>query len=402
MYSPGSRMLRSAYWLLAFVVLPTQQLALAENDASKDDGVISDAASQTEESKAVVVKDDGVARKAKPAPEEKKAQAADGSNVTSTRPETQKAKGSIAGKTTKVADKRSEAVDKETKKSEIQPEDEPVAQPDAASALIDGSVAASSRKLSVFFSTTYSQLAIADDDPENDRSLMYWVASSLAMPIQGLRLHLDGGLTERFSVEAGESAFELEDTAPGLSYGHALLKGQKLRMLHRLDVWLPSSRISRRRDLVMAPTLNTNGSFRAIGPLTLTYRFFGQYRWHQYAETESGLAMNTQWLLGQRVGFIVRAFSHKDFGSLSVAGATGFNWSRRYTSRDNHMSPSSDPNFWHQTLGWGLSLQYVPLGWLVTSLGVRHGAPVRRNGVVNPTFLHRDMTTLNVGFAIIY
>ncbi|MGC6418960.1 MAG: hypothetical protein ACON3Z_17670 [Bradymonadia bacterium] len=394
-------MLRCAYWLLALLVLPMQNVALAEDNASKDKSAVDEAESPKKELIPAAIEGDKPPVKAKAAPAKKQNQKANAVNATVEQPGAASSEKPAVGNGTPMTDKRSETDDTQAETT-AQPKDEADEQPDAASALIDGSVAASARKLSVFFSTTYSQLAIADDDPENDRSLMYWIASSLAMPVKGLRLHLDGGLTERFSVEPGESAFEFEDTAPGVSYGHALLDGNKLRMLHRLDVWLPSSRISRRRDLVMAPTLNTNGSFRAIGPLTLTYRFFGQYRWHKYAETESGLAMNTQWLLGQRLGFIVRAFSHKNFGSLSVAGATGFNWSRRYTSRDSHMSPSSDPHFWHQTLGWGLSLQYVPLGWLVTSIGVRHGAPVRRNGIVNPTFVHRDMTTLNLGFAIIY
>ena len=112
--------------------------------------------------------------------------------------------------------------------------------------------------------------------------------------------------------------------------------------------------------------------------------------------------MNTQWIVGQRVGFIVSALSHPSIGQLSIAGGAGFNWNRRYSSSDHHASPTSDPALWTQSLAWNLSLQYVPLNWLVASAGLSHGSPIRRNGVRNPFFIHRDMTELNVSITLMY
>ena len=74
MYLPGSRMLRCAYWLLALLVLPMQNVALAEDNTSKDKSAVDEAERPKKEPRPAAVEGAKSPAKAKAAPAKKQTQ----------------------------------------------------------------------------------------------------------------------------------------------------------------------------------------------------------------------------------------------------------------------------------------------------------------------------------------
>jgi hypothetical protein len=242
-----------------------------------------------------------------------------------------------------------------------------------------------------------NMLAVSDDDPANDRVLLYALNASVDLPIKGLVVSLSGGFAERFVVEDGDSPLRLNDSAMGVSYSHAHLSKEKLSFSHGLTAWLPTSRPSLQRELRVAPNLSSSVAYRIVGPLSISHQIQGQYRWYRYAEVPNGLAMNTQWIIGERVGLILRALDSPTFGKLAISTGVGLRWSRKYASLDPHTTDSADQALWSQSYSWRFGLQYRPIKWVGLSTNVEHGSPLRRNGIINPFFAHRDMTEINFG-----
>jgi hypothetical protein len=245
-------------------------------------------------------------------------------------------------------------------------------------------------------------LAVGDEDPENDRTLVYALEASVGLPIDGLRIRMSGGFSERFVAESGDSPFRMSDSMIGTTFTHALLSKDRLKLTHGLSAWLPTSRTSLNRELRVAPTLSTRLSYRIFGTLSAIYQARHQYRWYRYAEVPNGFAMNTQWVLGHRIGLSLVPLDDAQVGQVRVSANAGLRWSRRYESRDQHRSDTADAALWAHGINWSASVTYLPLPWLALSSGFAHGSPLRRNGIVNPFLAHRDMTEVNFGLGFTY
>ena len=107
--------------------------------------------------------------------------------------------------------------------------------------------------------------------------------------------------------------------------------------------------------------------------------------------------MNTQWATGARVGMSGQLLDHQAWGGVALMLGLSSQWSRGYASQASYSSPVSDTSQWRQGLGWQVQLRYTPMPWAAVLLGMQHGGQLRRNGVVNPIFAHRDQTRLESG-----
>ena len=267
------------------------------------------------------------------------------------------------------------------------------AEQDARDRLATSQSAEDTQRYYMDASAQFRALLVADEDPANDRSLVYALSAGVTFPVDGLSASIKGGFSEVFVAEAGDSAFRLSDTAIGVRYGHRYLQ-DRLAVNHALDTWLPTSRSSLARELRVAPTFSTGVTYRAWGPLKVRYGTVGQYRWYRYAEVPNNLAMNTQWVIGQSLGLSAAVLESERFGRVDVFGGSGMKWARKYNSADTHSAPSSDGRQWSQLLNWNVGVNYSPLPYLGIGTGIEHGAPLRRNGIINPQLANRDLTEL--------
>ncbi len=269
------------------------------------------------------------------------------------------------------------------------------AEQDARDRLATSKSTAEDQRFYANASAQFTSLLVADEDPANDRALVYALSVGVTFPIEGLSAGIQGGFSEAFVAEQGDSAFRLSDTALSLRYSHRHLD-DRLAINHTLDTWLPTSRSSLARELRVAPTLKSGVSYRVWGPIKVRYGALGQYRWYRYAEVPNNLAMNTQWVIGQSLGVSAAVLESDRLGRIDVFGGSGAKWARTYNSRDTHDAPSSDGQQWSQFLSWNVGVNYAPLPWLGVGTGIDHGTPLRRNGIINPRFANRDLTEVYV------
>jgi len=151
------------------------------------------------------------------------------------------------------------------------------------------------------------------------------------------------------------------------------------------------------RELRVAPSLTSQATYRIIGPLSVRHQIQGQYRWYRYAEVPNNLAMNTQWILSDGLGLVLKALDSPTFGQLTVSMGAGIQWSRKYASQDSHTTALADSALWNQSYRWNVGFQYRPIKWVGLNASLQHGSPLRRNGIINPFFVHRDMTEIALG-----
>lgn len=246
-------------------------------------------------------------------------------------------------------------------------------------------------------SANYRQLAVSDPDPENDRLLLYTLGGNVGVFERG-KVFVRFGLQERFVAEPGESGVKFRDTSIGLSYASPIAfdENNTLSLVHRLAFFLPTSRASLAQDLYVAPQYVLIASYELVHGLTLSFSPDARYRWHEYAE-RAGIdgVMNVQWELGLHGGLDWTFLETERFGSLGVGASAGSGWQRKYASRDDHESTTSDAAIWYQSYDWEAHVSYDPLQYLSLSLAVEHGGNVLRDGIVNTFFTHRDETELS-------
>lgn len=258
---------------------------------------------------------------------------------------------------------------------------------------------------------SFRMLAVEDEDPANDRLLLYSVNASVE-PFERGSVFIRTGFTQAFVVEDGgevtvggrtfevegtDEALQMQDTQIGIAYKTPieLTNDRTLGLSHTLKLFLPTSRISRARDMYLAPQGVVTASSRIVGDLNAQLSTSFRYRFHAFAEragTEGG--MNTQLDTGVRFGLAYGLIDSPTFGTLGVGATTLSSWSRTYESRDEHEAATADAGVWLQTWGWSVGLDYTPIEYVTAAVAVEHGMPVLRNGVANVDFLHRDATEL--------
>ena len=241
----------------------------------------------------------------------------------------------------------------------------------------------------------YYMLATVDEDPENDQSLS-WSVGARAKVLPDLTIFANAGVTERFTVEKDESAFRARDTRVGARHSTELELGPlEANLENTVTLYLPTSRASLNQDLFIAPQIASSLSIEPVDNLTLSIGPRFRYRFHKYAERagKAGI-MNTQYEISGNIGADYRILKDRTWGKLSAGVSTMSTWIRRFNSRDDHSSASSDRAVWLQRYGWEAHVGYTPIKVATLSLAVDQTGSVLRDGVVNTFVAHRDETML--------
>ena len=125
-----------------------------------------------------------------------------------------------------------------------------------------------------------------------------------------------------------------------------------------------------------------------------------RYRFHEYAERAGyGGGMNTQLDMSLNIGADYLIDQTPLFSRYRVGASAGTSYWRRYDSREEYESAASDQGFWSQLYSWEAHLVYTPSFFFSVSLSVEHNSSVRRNGIVNTFFMHRDETEVALSFS---
>lgn len=281
-----------------------------------------------------------------------------------------------------------------------------------ADASAEAEVEAPKRPWSVGASVTFSRLVVGDEDPENDMALVYEATAS--GKYEGVTGFIAGGMLEQFSEEEGESPFELQDTRIGAAYGTPVAVGEDLELgiMHQLQLFLPTSQASQRRDLIMAPMATVTFSMEVIEGLGVSLVPHFRYRFHGEAETHGG-GGNVQFDTGAHLG-VDYTLALGDFGEVTAGLSGGSVWVHKYDARTDaelqeeidrfdigsarpSLSNDTDQNF--QTYDYEVHVAYTPLKYATLTVAMEQGGGVLRSGVVNTFLFHRDETQLVVSLS---
>ncbi len=248
----------------------------------------------------------------------------------------------------------------------------------------------------ISLSAEYRKLAISDEDPLNDQMMVYRFAGQ-GRVMKGLKSYIRFGLYEKFVAQEDESGLKFQDTQLGLKMATpiSLSEEQELSIAQDLRVYLPTSRPSQKQDLFLALRYTSNFGLELPLGISLALMPHYRYRFHKFAERAGYQGgMNTQMDTGLHLGLNWEFLNSKQLGDLSFGASFGWVWLRKYDSRDEHETSTSDQGFWYQSYDWEAHLAYQPLKQLQLSLSLEHGGSVLRDGIVNTFFTHRDETEL--------
>ncbi|MEY4545417.1 MAG: hypothetical protein RL685_1612 [Pseudomonadota bacterium] len=134
----------------------------------------------------------------------------------------------------------------------------------------------------------YRSLLVTDEDPANDRYLLYRLQGSY-FPLSWLSVFARVGLFQRFVATEDESGFRMEDTVLGATAEQPIPLApwgwqRTLLLSHSLRVYLPTSFASSQQDLYFAGEGSTRAQLRIWGQLVAGVRGTVHYRFHEYAE----------------------------------------------------------------------------------------------------------------------
>ena len=252
-------------------------------------------------------------------------------------------------------------------------------------------------------SIQYRQQAVVDEDPENERLMLYRLGGS-ARVFDGGRAFVRLGMSERFVAQPEESGFRLQDSQIGLNYVHAVELGAKqLDFAHDLALFLPTSRPSLTQHLYVAPQYLLTASMEVLPDLIIAVVPNFRYRFHRYAERSGfGAGMNTQWELGLHGGVDWIFLKTSAVGDFGVGASAGSTWNRKFDSRDDYDASTSDQGYVQQIYDWEGHATWQFLPQLGLTVAVEHGGPVLRDGIVNTFFVQRDETELSFTLAGAY
>ncbi|MCK6552803.1 hypothetical protein L6R52_43670, partial [Myxococcota bacterium] len=193
------------------------------------------------------------------------------------------------------------------------------------------------------------------------------------------------GIMTDFVVDIGEAPVLFRDTTVGARYSWSLPIGlgedHALTLVHGASLFLPTSRVSTRQDLIMAPDLVTRARLPIWQGLYASADAQLQYRWHKYAERAGTYGgMNTQLVLaaGLGVGYTLEAGT---VGTFDLGAGLRVDAFKKYASSEEFGSDTSDQVFWNNGLGWDVSLFYAPFPSLSFVASLEQGANILRDGI---------------------
>jgi hypothetical protein len=245
---------------------------------------------------------------------------------------------------------------------------------------------------------------VRDTDPANDASGLWLFGGEVDLPLRGLYATGFVGLTQRFSAEPREPAFEPSDSLVALGYRHSLqvfgsasaaqpgvATSSRAQVLHRVRVILPTSRDSRERDLNAVIDWLTVFRVPLLEGNQVGFTLRNRYRFHEFAE-RAGLegGLNDRLILRGTLAFQQRVVKSASLGQWLILGELGTRYTLRYPSRDTFEVPSSDTSPWFQDWIWEAGLAYVPSMILNARLTIGQDTQLQRQGIVTTAFAQRD------------
>ncbi|MBK6689356.1 MAG: hypothetical protein IPG45_33115 [Deltaproteobacteria bacterium] len=239
-------------------------------------------------------------------------------------------------------------------------------------------------------------LAVSDEDPANDRLMVYAIRGGYGL-LPGLSLFGSLSLNQRFVAEEGESGFLFNDLQLALNYNQTLkvplpaLGDHDLSLTHRAGFYLPTSRRSQANDIYLVPELLERARINLVDRLYFGVDLIGRYQVAQYAEGAGpGAPPLTQLLMAGSVAAEYNLLESERFGFITVGADLSSIYRLRYAARD-----SSEQVRWKQSYGWSLYGVYAPYPFLAfTALLYTGDDVVRADGARRIEFLDRDSSQL--------
>lgn len=276
-------------------------------------------------------------------------------------------------------------------------------------------------------------LLVSDADPENDRSMSYRAQGGYEL-LDWLTVLARAGVEQRFVAEEGESGFGLQDTLLAALASQTVALApigweRTLSLRHRLGLYLPTSRESRRQDLYAAGEWLTQARIEPIARLACGLRGVLQYRFHEYAEQAGPGGRTLPRFVAEALAFVEYSpLVSASLGTLTL-GADAYGYesvdypARPQGSFDDVTLPDGvvvDPEatsgaqasdvYAAPNYGYDLYVNYVPplaLGGdgannFALTASLSQGGNVLRNGEPRIFFFNRDETVLAFKIAARY
>jgi hypothetical protein len=271
----------------------------------------------------------------------------------------------------------------------------------------------------------YRQLLVTDEDPANDRYLLYRAQASY-YPLAWLSLFARLGVFQRFVAVQGESGVRMEDTVLGATAEQWLplesLGWQRtLQLSHSLRVYLPTSFASHEQNLYLAAEWSTRARLRLVDELFAGVRGTLHYRFNEYAE-QAGPEGGTlpRFVVELRPFVEYSPIVSEKWGTLTLGADVAGDETIDYPSRDpaslsaSELPPGtlsasavsgagSSDSFVTPHYGYDLYVVYTPpVPYLSFSVSLEQAGNVVRYGEPRLYFIHRDQTELAFHLTVAY
>jgi len=271
----------------------------------------------------------------------------------------------------------------------------------------------------------YRQLLVTDEDPANDRYMVYRAQVSY-YPRPWLSLFARLGVFQRFVAVQGESGVRMEDTVLGATAEQWLslepLGWQRtLQLSHSLRAYLPTSFASHEQNLYLAAAWSTRARLRLVDELFAGMRGTLHYRFNEYAE-QAGPEGGTlpRFVVELRPFVEYSPVLPEKWGTLTFGADLAWDETIDYPSRDprdlsaSELPPGtltasrvsgsgSSDSFVTPHYGYDLYVVYTPpVPYLSFSVSLEQAGNVVRYGEPRLYFIHRDQTELAFQLAVTY
>jgi len=263
----------------------------------------------------------------------------------------------------------------------------------------------------------YRSLLITDEDPANDRYMLYRLQGAYQLQ-SWLSVYAQVGLFQRFVSVEGESGLRLEDTVLGAFAEQSISLApweRTLGLVHRLRILLPTSFQSQEQNLLLAAEWSTRARLRLVDQLFVGLRGTLHYRFHEYAEqagSEGGtlprfvaeaLAFVEYWPLVSKtwgalaLGAQVTGGATVDYPSLDPGSIDEAELPPGTLTADDLGGAGDSDSYVSPHYGYALYASYVPpIPHLSFTVSLEQAGSAVRYGEPRLYFIHRDQTEVGL------
>jgi hypothetical protein len=264
----------------------------------------------------------------------------------------------------------------------------------------------------------YRSLLVSDEDPANDRFMLYR-AGAAYYPLAWLSVFGRVGLNQRFVSVQGESGVRMEDLVLGAAAEQRVSLAplgwqRELGLSHSFRVYLPTSFTSQQQDLYLAVDWSTRARVQLVSTLFAGVRGSLHYRFHEYAE-QAGPGGGTlpRFVVGLAPFIEYSPLVSDKWGTITVGADLMGDETIDYPSRDpadiaaSQLPPGTlasdgsigrsggSDSFVTPHYGYDVYAAYKPpIPYLSFSVSLEQSGNVVRYGEPRLYFIHRDQTEL--------